>query len=987
MTAIERTAYPRFKATLTQKELDTLYTPTPDERIFAQQTANDQAPQLHLLILLKAVQRLGYFPTLADIPMRIVHHIRTCLQVAPEVTLTDPLTSRYRYRSAIRTYMNTKSYRLGGEAVASLAMQQAAQTMDDPADVINAAIEELVRQHFELPAFGTLDRMAGHIRAEINHQWFALIAERLDKTDHATLDQLLKVAEGAWRTPFAQLKDPAPHASIAHMNETVARLAWLESLADVKRLLDDIPQDKISRFAAQARALEADHIADVKPPQRYTFMLCLIAQAQTQTRDNLVEMFLKQMRKVHNNAQQALETLQLRQRERAEYLISLLEQIARESKATPEDVELGRSVRHTLAQVEGGVDAVLDDCEAIIAYQNNNYLPLVWRFYKSHRAAFFRLLTHLDIRTTTQDQSLGEALHFLRRCQSMRNTYLPDTPPLDFASARWLKLITENHQGKLRYKRRQFEICTFSYLAHELRAGDMYVVGSETFADYRAQLLSWENCLSLLDEHCLAVDLAVTPTGFVQQLKRWLTQTAETVDQSFLEHGQLRFDDEGTPTLRKLNNLPAPPGANILNAHLPERLPQLSVLDVLKNVDGWVHFTRHFGPISGTDPKIKDPALRYLMTLFCYGCNLGPDQTALHSRDLVSARTLAFINYQHITTEKLDAAIHDIIDYYARFDLPYFWGTGKTAIADGTQFDLYRNNLMAEQHIRYGGYGGIAYYHISDTYIALFSHFIACGVWEAVYIIDGLLKNKSEFQPDTVHADTQGQSLPVFGLAHLLGIKLMPRIRNWKDLTLFRPTQATRYTHIDSLFSDTIDWDLLETHWQDLMQVVLSIKAGKVLPSMLLRKLGHHSRKNRLYKAFRELGRVVRTVFLSHYISDGPLRRQIIAHTCKIESFNAFCKWLLFGANGVITHRDPVEQEKRIKYNQLVANALMLQNIIDMTPLLKQMAHEGYTVTPETLSTLSPYPHDHIRRFGDYVLNLDELPEPLTPDRFVLALL
>jgi TnpA family transposase len=114
-------------------------------------------------------------------------------------------------------------------------------------------------------------------------------------------------------------------------------------------------------------------------------------------------------------------------------------------------------------------------------------------------------------------------------------------------------------------------------------------------------------------------------------------------------------------------------------------------------------------------------------------------------------------------------------------------------------------------------------------------------VWEAVYIIDGLLKNQSEIQPDTVHADTQGQSLPVFGLAHLLGIQLWPRIRNWGDLVFYRPDHQTRYRHIDSLFGDVIDWSLLETHFQDLMRVVLSIQAGKALPSMLLRKLGNVS--------------------------------------------------------------------------------------------------------------------------------------------------
>jgi hypothetical protein len=41
-------------------------------------------------------------------------------------------------------------------------------------------------------------------------------------------------------------------------------------------------------------------------------------------------------------------------------------------------------------------------------------------------------------------------------------------------------------------------------------------------------------------------------------------------------------------------------------------------------------------------------------------------------------------------------------------------------------------------NLRVSGYGGIAYRQVSNTYVALFSRFIPCGVWEAVYIIDGL---------------------------------------------------------------------------------------------------------------------------------------------------------------------------------------------------------------------------------------------------------
>ena len=66
-------------------------------------------------------------------------------------------------------------------------------------------------------------------------------------------------------------------------------------------------------------------------------------------------------------------------------------------------------------------------------------------------------------------------------------------------------------------------------------------------------------------------------------------------------------------------------------------------------------------------------------------------------------------------------------------------------------------------------------------------------MYEAIYILDGLIKNDSDIQPDTLHGDTQAQSAPVFGLAYLLGINLMPRIRNLKQLVFYKPDKRQRY--------------------------------------------------------------------------------------------------------------------------------------------------------------------------------------------------
>jgi TnpA family transposase len=156
--------------------------------------------------------------------------------------------------------------------------------------------------------------------------------------------------------------------------------------------------------------------------------------------------------------------------------------------------------------------------------------------------------------------------------------------------------------------------------------------------------------------------------------------------------------------------------------------------------------------------------------------------------------------------------------------------------------------------------------------------------------LDFIQENTSDVQPDTIHADTQGQSAAIFGLAYLLGIQLQPRIRNWKNLHFFRPNPQVRYKHIDLLFTKQVEWDLIETMLPEMLRVALSIGAGRIKPSTILRRLATYSRKSKLYFAFRELGRVVRTAFLLDYnpISNSgePSRRQPIKARPSISLFN-----------------------------------------------------------------------------------------------------
>lgn len=351
---------------------------------------------------------------------------------------------------------------------------------------------------------------------------------------------------------------------------------------------------------------------------------------------------------------------------------------------------------------------------------------------------------------------------------------------------------------------------------------------------------------------------------------------------------------------------------------------------------------------------------------------MGPSETARNVRAGFNDKTIAGVNKSQVNLKKLNVALARIVDYYKDFPLVKAWGNGETVSVDGTLRKIYDQNLLAETHIRYGAKGGIAYHHISDTYIALFSSLIPCGTWEAIAIIEGLLRNESTVKPKKVHGDSQAQSTPVFSIAYLFGIELMPRIRQWKHLTLYKPDKTMQFEHISSLFSGVINWKLIADYWQDMMQVVISIQQGKVSSDLILSKLNSRNKSSRLYMAFRELGNVIRTLFLLDFMSDPDLRDTITAETNKVEAFNELSDWIRFASDVIVASNDTQEMEKAIKYNTLLTNMVILQNVIDMSRIIQQLRREGWSITREDLEGLCPYLTEHLKRFGDFFLDLEQ---------------
>lgn len=632
----------------------------------------------------------------------------------------------------------------------------------------------------------------------------------------------------------------------------------------------------------------------------------------------------------------------------------------------------------------GGFAKQYEQIEKVSAHHGNFWEVLLYGQIGRDRAVMFDLADNdkLEFTATSEDSRVLDALAHARRHQAARGEYITafneegKEVDLSFATQNWRKAVVDKTRTG-QFVRKHFEAMVFTALAEELRTGDVAVVGSEEYADWSEQLLAWEAVQETLGSYLAEVGLCEAGESaefdakfFRRQLEDKLRNAAAAADAGYPENDGLVIDPEtGIPSLKAFRADGQRPSAKRLEQEIKARMPERSLMGIVARTAYWVEWWRRFGPPSGNEPKLTDPLGRYVIVSFVKGTNMGPYEAARHIPG-VSGHELSYVANKHFSIVLLNEAVADLVNAHARLDISQAWGDGTAVAADGTHMDTYLDNLLSETSVRYGKPGGIAYHHVSDTYIALFTHFIPCGVWEAVYIIEGLLKNTSEVQPTTVHADTQGQSFPVFALAHLLGFDLMPRIRNWKELTFYRPSKTTEYVHIDALFGEpgksVIDFDLIESQFRHLMRVAVSVREGTISSFTLLKRLRSGSRKNATYAAFREVGRVIRTVQLLRYLSDAPLRRRVTAATNKVESFNRFSQWIGFGNRGVIADNDPIEQEKAMKFNALLTNAVIFHNALDIAEIVRQLLEEGWEIDPEDLAHISPYLTEHINRFGEY---------------------
>lgn len=533
MVEIEKTAYPRFAKykKLSDKILQTIYTPTQEEILLAEKYTKDPNNKLKFLILLKSFQKLGYFLPTEEVPSQIKVHIAVCLQ-SPENVEANYSNKKtfHSHKQIIRTLLLINPFDQTAQELAQSIGMELAYRINNLPDIINGVIEELIYQRYELPAFSTLCKIAGNCRITANNNVFKTIGDQISEDLKKSLEELTKITANN-KSGYNTIKLLPKRPTINNLSDFIAQHSWVLSFGTFDSYLSTITKSKITEIVKEAKLIDVNGLKDLNRDKRIGLIVCLLYDAQTAGVDNLVKMLCKIISNAHKQAKRKLDQLRNSSKWKMVDAIELLSDLI--DLIETNDPKLSEQLKEKVDS-KGSIQDLKNLCAQMIAFAKQDHLFLVSQcISKIARNVCFRVLHKLELNSATSDTKTVVAIKFMLDHANHKGPTLNiGDLDLSFMPDAWQKIIFAKEEKQLVIKE-HFEACMLSKIANAFRAGDLITINSELFAGYQAQLLSKEECKSKINDYCNAVNISATGKEGVQSLKEKLLLAAKQLDDNY----------------------------------------------------------------------------------------------------------------------------------------------------------------------------------------------------------------------------------------------------------------------------------------------------------------------------------------------------------------------------------------------------------------------------------------------------------------------
>ena len=368
------------------------------------------------------------------------------------------------------------------------------------------------------------------------------------------------------------------------------------------------------------------------------------------------------------------------------------------------------------------------------AYRRRVHNMVRASFAGHYRRMIPQLLEVLEFRSNNDiHRPVIEALELLKKYAHSKARYYDPTEeiPIDGvlkSNAKEILLETDS-EGQERINRINYEICVLKALRERLCCKEIWVVGANRYRNPDDDLPT--DFESKRQVYYQALTLPENVETFIRSLQQQMESGLEKLDREMPRNKGVAIVGKGNKGLIRLSGFdaaPEPVNIKQLKGEINRLWHKTSLLDILKETDLRVDFTRNFKSM-GTREILDRETLqkRLLLCLFGMGTNTGLKRINT-GIDGENYQDLIYVRRRYIHKDQLRSACAEVVNATFEIRLPHIWGEGTTTCAsDSKHFGAWEQNLITQYHLRYGGRGVMIYWHVEKNSTCIYSQLKTCS--------------------------------------------------------------------------------------------------------------------------------------------------------------------------------------------------------------------------------------------------------------------
>ena len=948
---------------ITEDQLAKDWTLSEADANFITLNTRGEVQQMRCAIQLCTLRQSGRFVIKqADVPIKAVNYLAQQLALpslieVPGLSLKD---ADYGRLQKIQHHLHFKEFdQAEKDSLQSWLLAQVQDHVLDQRELTNKTKAFLKQRRVVLPASSQLGRFIASAIKDAHCELYQRIVALFPQQDLHKLDLLITSTDHSLYTELMNFKRPPPSPNALIINQFLTYFATLEELKITEVDLSGVNPKAIEGLAQLAKNQSAWHLRRIKPDEkRYAILICFLAESAKTILDTIIDMhslLLGDIERKSKNEfkQQRNFIIRDAKSSRGKTLAFTKQALAYEA---PEAISLADFLA---VFNRGDLQQAVQTCEEYEDFEEHGIIHnMVKRFAYLRR--YSKDLLKLNFEAAVGNKPLAEAIRILRTVHENPHKKFPEHPPASFLPQSWRDNLYDD-QGSFQYQ--YWEVGVYYAMRKSLNKGDLYLT------DSRHHRYFWDTVYTPQDwqekKEASYTSLAL-PGEFhlvAAKLKKEFDQSVHLLQANLGKDGFATIVNDRIK-LCKDDALDIPPEVTKLKHQIEAVIPHIRIERLIAEVDKMTHFSKAFVPLQQQGILIPKKALYGVIT--AHATNIGLYGMG-QSNQGITAEVLRRTDERYMNVSNIQHGNAILINHHQQYPLSRVYGTGIYSSSDAQRFGIQASSLLAAYYPRFYGYYDKAisvYTHISDQYSVFNTLVISCALREATYVLDGLLANDTDINPEFHCTDTHGYTDHLFALCYLLGISFQPRLSDLPSQALYKMYKQDSYDNIDALFTGVADLQLIGEQWDTIVRIAASLK-NKIAPAhVIIQRLA--GRDDKVAKALQALGRVIKTIYIFRYVSDSILRRRVHVQLNRGESRHSLAKLIFFDNRGVFKTSDYEEIMNKASCLSLVSNNVLVWNTHHMQEIINRMRAAGHEVEDKIIARISPLSIKNIFVHGTY---------------------